>query len=194
MPYSLGMVSEQINAEEALVSLVLQGNDEAYEKIVNQYRDKMIQLTYVYLKNFEDARDASQDIFVKAYQKIGQFRKQSKFSTWLYRIAVNHCLDLIRKNKMKFSTNVCVFENIATNELSPAQNSDLLVRDDLLKSAVQQLSTQQQIIIVLRYFENNSINEVATILKLSVGTIKATTSQAIQKLKKIISKEGVGEA
>ncbi|MFT7637486.1 MAG: RNA polymerase sigma-70 factor (ECF subfamily) [Candidatus Omnitrophota bacterium] len=194
MSQSLNTVSEHVNADEVLVSLVLTGNDEAYEKIVNQYRDKVIQLAYVYLKNYEDARDASQDIFVKTYEKLRQFRKQSKFSTWLYRVAVNHCLDLLRRNNMKFNNNECIFENIATTELSPSQKSSLLFRDDALKRAVQKLSTQQQIIIILRYFENNSIKEVAEILRLSSGTIKAATSQAIQNLKKIIITEGGGES
>ena len=85
--------------DDELIRNILQGNGERYDDIVERYQAGLYRTAFYYTQNVEDSRDITQEIFIKAYNSLAGFKQDSTFSTWLYRIAVNHCIDWCRKKK-----------------------------------------------------------------------------------------------
>ena len=85
--------------DEEVIQSILQGNGDKYAVIVERYQTRLYRTAYYYTRNVEDAMDLTQEIFIKAYNSLARFKRGSAFSTWLYRIAVNHCIDWSRKKK-----------------------------------------------------------------------------------------------
>ncbi|MEA3475271.1 MAG: RNA polymerase sigma factor [Candidatus Cloacimonadota bacterium] len=150
---------------------------------------KIFLLSVKMLKNYEDAEDATQEIFMKAYQNIDKFRQESKLFTWLYRIALNHIYNFSNKKKNVKNLNeknqdFC----IRTNE-TPEK---VLYEKELynkLNEIIEGLSPKQKEVFLLRYYNGLKFNEIAKILKKSLGTIKSNYFFAMQKIKKELEKE-----
>lgn len=101
-----------------LIRSILEGNGERYDDIVERYQAGLYRTAFYYTQSVEDARDITQEIFIKAYNSLASFKQNSTFSTWLYRIAVNHCIDWTRKNKPLLEERPC-FDNLCAKEGSP---------------------------------------------------------------------------
>ena len=189
-------MGETIEKEALLIQQAQGGDVRSFSALVEIYQERAVHIAYSFLGNFEDAKDIAQEAFVKSYDNLSGFKTESRFYTWFYRILVNTCKDFLRKKKVRKHLNFWLnrngdeegnpLENIAdhgTNALQNIVNREL--GDEILK-AVDQLPFQQRSAFNLRYLEGMSLEEIAAVMGLSLGAVKATLWQAGQKMKKFL--------
>jgi RNA polymerase sigma-70 factor (ECF subfamily) len=179
MPMTLG----NSDADAALVDRYLSGDMTAFDELMIRYERQVYRLCYRFVENRDDARDLAQEVFIKAFEHLGTFRRESSLKTWLYRIAVNHCINHCKKHAQEF---VEVTET--TGSAGPSIHSQLEEREqrDHFRRLVKQLPPKQKAILELRINEQLSYEEIATISGRSVSTIKASVFFALEKLRKLV--------
>ena len=168
------------------------GDPLAFGALVQKYQDRIYTLCRYMLESQDDAEDAAQDTFVKAFQGLKGFTPACSFYTWLYRIAINTCLD----HKRKFSLRSLLFSAGAEDHLDafpshdPSPETAYATQQSMLalQAALSRLSKKLRVVIVLKELEGFSYEEIAEVLDLSVGTVKSRLSRAREELKKIIDK------
>ena len=179
--------------EIILIKQCKDGDQAAFERIVLTYRDRIYNLCRYMLGNPQDAEDAAQDVFIKAYQNLKHFKPHASLYTWLYRIAINTSIDYRRK-RLSFwgslwrdsSREEDLLNHQPSSILSPEQ---LYTSKELGKSiqfALQKLSTKLRTILILKEIEGLSYEEIAAILKISIGTVKSRLSRAREEMKKLL--------
>lgn len=168
-------------------------SEKAATAIVTKYQ-KFVYLTILRMvQNSEEAKDISQEVFIKALDSLSKFRGDSSLKTWLYRIATNNATNYLRKKKLKQFLSLSKdeeFNEIATNAPNPEQvmhNAEL--QAEFLK-ALSKLPKKQRETFALRYFENLSYNEISEMLGVAVGTLKANYFYAVKKLASELKKYG----
>ena len=157
--------------DDELIKSILQGNGERYDDIVERYQAGLYRTAYYYTQNVEDARDITQDVFIKAYNNLAGFKQGSTFSTWLYRIAVNHCIDWCRKKK-PLCVEAAYMESLCDEEGSP---EDLFLQQEIaseVQAAVCSLSEIYSTVLILYYFEDFSPQQIADIMETSKRTVE----------------------
>jgi RNA polymerase sigma-70 factor (ECF subfamily) len=162
------------------------GDREAFDRLVVRYQRDVYRLCYRYLNNHEDADDVAQEVFLRAYRAIGRFRGESAFSTWLYRIAVNACLNF-RSARRPAAVEV----PDAIPDPRPGAQS-LVERDERsrrVRAAVSRLPEKQRATVILKVYHDLTHEEVAGILGATVGTVKANLFHALSNLKKTLGRE-----
>jgi RNA polymerase sigma-70 factor (ECF subfamily) len=184
-----------VNANKAddlsLINRFKDGDTSAFEEIVLKYQDKTYNLCRHMLQNAHDAEDAAQDVFVKAYQNLNRFKPEASLLTWLYRIAINTCIDFRRKpffeSLFKTSKEGDVF---AVDQLSDLPSPERLYESKQISHAIQlalvRLSKKLRTVIVLKEIEGLSYEEIAEILEVSIGTVKSRISRAREELKELL--------
>jgi len=169
-----------------IISRVLKGEQNAYAEIVNRYQSYVFTLTMRFTKNREDAEEVSQDIFVKAYRSLADFRGASKFSTWLYTIVNTTCITFLRKKRLDVQSldNEKVFESVENHDsgfnANQVENKSKLV---MVNQAINMLSADDAEILTLFYKLEQSLEEIAQVLKLETNTVKVRLHRARQRLK-----------
>lgn len=162
--------------------------------LIQENYKKIFLLAVKMLKNYEDAEDATQEIFMKVYQNINKFRQESKFSTWLYRIALNHIYNFYNKkvnprlNRGQNLNEQNMDYHISTNETPDKVLYEKELHNKLNK-IIEGLSPKQKEVFLLRYYNQLKFNEIAKILKRSLGTIKSNYFFAMQKIKNELQNE-----
>jgi len=163
-------------ADKYLLRLAKAGNRYAAGRLLQKYRDKILALAYDYTGNYEEARDVAQDVFVKALDGIGRFEGKSGFSTWLYRITINQCLDRLRMNNRKKRMLEQERLRSADRKENPAEPFPI----DLNRA---DLSEAQRTVVILRYFNDLPVSEIAEIMDCSEPTVRTHLYRAIRKLR-----------
>lgn len=168
------------------------GDNSAFSELVRKYQDRIYSLCRYMLDNPQDADDAAQDTFIKAFQGLASYSPTASFYTWLYRIAVNTCLDHKRKLSLRrlfFSAPDNASPDTFPSQL-PNPEAALETKQSMqsLQIALNRLSMKLRTVIVLKEVEGLSYEEVAEVLDVSVGTVKSRISRARDELKKIIEK------
>lgn len=152
------------------IETVLAGNSHAYAKIVDTYKDMAVTLAYNILLNREDAEEAAQDAFIKAYTALRSFKGTSKFSTWLYRILINTALNKRKQRKRpSIQLNQNVHESALHSDISVPFNSEIKKHIQL---AMQYLNEKERICITLYYLQELSVEEINEATDLSPANIK----------------------
>jgi RNA polymerase sigma-70 factor (ECF subfamily) len=173
-------------SDKEIISQVLSGDQQAYAGLVNRYQNYVFTLSLRFTKNREDAEEVSQDIFVKAYRSLSDFRGASKFSTWLYTIVNNTCITFLRKKKLVTHSldNEKVFE-AADNQDSgfSANQVEQKSRSTMVNNAIAMLGPDDAEIITLFYKAEQSLDEIGEILGLDPKTAKVRLHRARQRLK-----------
>lgn len=169
--------------DEELIQTILKGNGERYDDIVERYQTKLYRTTYYYTLNIEDARDLTQEIFIKAYNNLNKFKYGSTFSTWLYRIAVNHCIDWHRKKKSQHE------DPAHWDKLQAKEDSleDLVLRQEMInevQEAVNALPEIYRTILILYYFEDFNPQLIADILSTPKRTVETRLFRGRKLLKR----------
>lgn len=163
------------------------GDQAAFEELVLKYQDRIYNLCRHMLGNTHEAEDAAQDAFLKAYQKLKDFKPEASLYTWLYRIAVNTCLDY--KKRPFFES---LFKKAEGDEFVDESASDWPSPEKLYESkqiglalhkSIKKLSSKLRTAIVLKEIEGFSYDEIADILEVSIGTVKSRISRAREELK-----------
>ena len=178
--------------EIELIERFQNGEQEAFNELVIRYQGKIYNLVYKYVPNSETAKDLSQEIFIKAYRALPNFKRQSAFYSWLYRIAVNLCIDFIRQQKRGQTLS---FEDLpggndepVFNDVSPLPPDQIETKElgQIIGQAVQQLPPKQQHVFNLRYHDGLQLKEIAAQLDRSEGTIKAHLHHAHKRLQTLL--------
>lgn len=174
---------------------VAAGDVESFGILVERHQGKLIRLCERMLGNAEEARDAAQDIFLKALKKAGSYKPQAKVSTWLYRIAVNHCLNSLRRRQvvrfLSFGEVGRDRDTLQTAEFDPADGTPspeqkLASRERwrFTRRAIEGLPTGQRAVLVLTKFEGLSYRETAQVLGITVGAVESRLFRAMQNVLK----------
>ena len=179
--------------EKELVERFQNGEKDVFNELVIKYQGKIYNLVYKYVSNSETARDLSQEIFIKAFRALPRFKRQSAFYSWLYRIAINLCIDFIRQQKRGQTLS---FEDLTTggndevmfNDVSPLPPDQVEAKElgHIIGKAVEQLPPKQQRVFNLRYHHGLQLKEIATQLDRSEGTIKAHLHHAHKRLQTLL--------
>ena len=186
--------------EEKWMAEAKAGNLLAFEKLISHYEHKIYQICFHLLGDHHEAYDVSQEVWIKIWRQLDQFKGEAKIGTWIYRIATNTCLDWLRKQKKRQKVNVYKGVNSDTEEKKVEKehctywediSAQLLEKEkqQVLWQGIYELKKNHREIIVLKDIENYSYEEIAAILDLSVGTVKSRLSRARIQLKKILEQD-----
>jgi RNA polymerase sigma-70 factor (ECF subfamily) len=181
-------VAEPERDDHALVQAAQAGDTQAFEEIVERHRRSVYSVCYRFVSSHEDASDLAQETFVRAWKGLGNFKGESAFSTWLYRIAVNTSLNRVSARRLpvepiegdKFVDTV--------GELPGAS----LIREEraqAVRRAIAALPEKQRATLILRAYHDMSHQEIADVLGSSVGAVKANFFHALANLRKILGSE-----
>ncbi len=170
---------QELNDYE-LIKLVKAGEVAPFDELVRRHQIKIHDLCYKILRNYDDAKDMAQITFLKAYRKINKFKERSKFSTWLYRIAVNNCLNYIKKRRPTEE----LFEEITGSKRDdPVQIYKSKKFREMIHAAVAKLPKVQKAVFTLRTLEDFSYQEISDILNKPISTIKVNHHLAVKNLR-----------
>ena len=182
------------NLEEAqIIKRAQNGSESDFETLILSCQGKAYSIAYRYLNNQEDAMDALQESFIKAYRALGTFKGNSSFQTWIYRIVVNTCYDMLRKKKSRIQAD-SLYRNDGDDEYVieiPDKDKgpeDLAINHeetiDILR-ILEQLPLDHKEIIILRDVEGYSYEEIVDILSINIGTVKSRISRARLRLREL---------
>lgn len=189
-----------MNAEDRsdyeLIDESISGNEDAFGILMGRYENSLYGLIFKMVRNHEETQDLVQEAFIKSYNALASFNKQYSFSTWLFKIASNNCIDHLRKRRLKTTSidapiqteNGSLSQDLPDNSYSPERDS---LRNELfssINSIIEELPEKYRVVINLRHKEDNSYEEIAQTLNIPIGTVKARIFRAREILKKSITK------
>jgi len=187
-------VDERKIEDQRLIKLAREGDQKAFETLLKKYRNLVYHVMIKMVRNPQEAEDLSQEAFIKAFNALASFNEEFAFSTWLMKIATNNCIDYLRKKKLRtysIDEPIQYKEEQVQVELpdhDPTPEKSLLneERSKLINEAIQSLPPRYRHVIVLRHQEEKSYEDIAEILKLPLGTVKARIFRAREMLNKKI--------
>jgi RNA polymerase sigma factor (sigma-70 family) len=188
-------LSDNAAADFALVEEARKGNEKAFAKLMNRYRDSIYYMLLKMVSNPSDAEDLTIEAFGKAFRNLDSYTPRFAFSTWLFTIATNNCVDFIRKKQMSpapFDSYPDNIDNVTVNIQSdlPDPEETLINHQKIaaLKDIINQLKPRYRSLIQLRYYKEYSYEEISAELKIPIGTVKAELYRAKTLLYNILIK------
>lgn len=181
--------------EAALVARCRRGHATAFEELVARYERKVYNLAYRMTGSHEDARDITQEAFLKVYTSLRHFRGDAAFGTWLFRIASNMCLDELRRRRRRLLVSIDepyqheegeVQRQLPDSGADPGQVAEIRDLQRMVHDAIQHLSDDHRLIVVLRDLQGFSYEEIASMLDCSLGTVKSRLNRARAALRKYL--------
>lgn len=187
-------LSSKAKQDLILVEKALQGNQKAYADLLDRYRDTIYFMLLKMVHNKNDAEDLTIEAFGKAFKNLEQYTSDFAFSTWLFRIASNNCIDFLRKRRaitVSIDENFDVEENefsynIESKELNPEEGFIKSQDSKYLEEIVKKLKPRYRELVELRYFKEYAYEEIATKMNLPLGTVKAQLFRARELLFNIL--------
>jgi len=172
--------------DNEIISKVLAGDQQAYALLVDRYQQYVFTLTLRFLKTREDAEEVAQDVFIKVYRSLADFRGASKFSTWLYTIVNTTCITFLRKKKLE--THSLDLEKVfeAADSIDSGMRANLVEQKSrvaMVNQAIRLLSTEDAEILTLFYKGEQTLEEIATILTIAPNAAKVRLHRARTRLK-----------
>ena len=180
-------------SDTELIASFKNGDKDAFSQIVLKYQQRLLRIASIILGDEDDAMDKVQDAFVNAYFHLGYFRGDSSLYTWLYRILYNLCLSSLRKKKIisfLSSDSHDEYFNFPSQEPDP---SEKLKRKEIMSAvtnAIKKLPVRQRMVFALKQFNSLKHNEIAEIMGITEGAVKASYFHAIKKLRKLLAQYG----
>lgn len=182
--------------EKELIEKCKKNDRSAFNTLVQTYQSKIINLAYGMLSNQEDACDAAQEVFIRVYRGIFKFEQKSSFSTWIYRITVNVCNDILRK-RTRTAPTVSIYQDsdeehimeLPDDKPTPSEHLEMTETQLLVKNALNALSDEYRTVITLYDLEGLSYDEISSVLNCPIGTIKSRLNRARKMLRKILSEK-----
>ncbi len=191
-------LSEKAQVDYKLVQLAVKGDQKSYAELMSRYKDSIYFMLLKMVNNRDDADDLTIEAFGKAFKNLHQYTPDFAFSTWLFKIATNNCIDFIRrKRKFTFSIDKSM-ENDSGQEmqfeikspmLDPEENMIKKQKAILMRDVVDKLKPRYKRLVELRYFQERSYEEIADELKLPLGTVKAQLFRAREFLYQILKNQ-----
>ena len=177
------MTSKATDPDITLIERYTTGDMTAFDELMIRYERPIYRLCYRFTSNADDARDLAQEVFIKAFEHLAHFRRESSLKTWLYRIATNHCINHVKANTQQF---VEVTETIRQTESTAQHELEDKQQREHFRMLVAKLPPKQRAILELRIHEQLSYEEIAKMSNRSVSTIKASVFFALEKLRKLV--------
>lgn len=177
--------------DEQLVQQYQSGEHSSFDELVRRYQHKIFRVCCRLLSSPYDADDAAQEVFVKAYHALNRFKADARFSTWLYKIAVNHSFNMLRshrrKQRLKFFSELSQDDfyrvhQINDDEQHPQQRMERLEQTQRVQKALMNLKEEQRTVIILHRYQELSYQEIADVLGISVSSVESRLFRAKQKL------------
>ena len=176
--------------DQHYINLIIQGERNAFAVLVDRYKDMIFSLALKMVKNREEAEEVAQDTFIKIYTSLSKFKGDSKFSTWIYKIAYNTCLDRLKKNK-KEENNVLI-DDFSADLVKTVDNALSDLEDKERKQTIQKclnlLPSEENFLLTLYYFDDQSLEEIGKIMDISANNAKVKLFRSRQKLAIILKK------
>lgn len=194
------ILSDKARQDYELVVTALNGDENAFARLLNRYKDTIYFMLLKMVNNRSDAEDLTLEAFGKAFKSLHQYSPTYAFSTWLFKIASNNCIDFLRKKK---GIHVSIENNeqnengdqlkLKAKEPNPEERLIRQQKAILLRKVVRKLKPRYQMLVELRYFREFSYDEIAKELDLPLGTVKAQLFRAREMLFKMIEYTEIGE-
>ena len=178
-----------VTEEMLLVKKAQKGDVKAFEALMDEYFKKIYNIAFRMTNNADDAADITQEIMIKLFKNIASFKGDSKFSTWVYRVATNTCLDELKKIRRNSHTSINAEYDMPDTQPTPEQYIEKKELSGMVAKAIEKLSAEHRAAIVLRDIRGFSYEEIAAVFKCSVGTVKSRISRARGQLKNILEKD-----
>lgn len=179
------------------IKRAIQGDEKAYKALLKRYERGIYNMIYQMVKNREETEDLVQETFIKAFNALDSYNDQFAFSTWLYKIAFNNCIDSIRKKKLKTypldkpikTKEGQVQQEIRDDSTSPEKEILFAEKRKQINEAIGCLPERYKQVIILRHKEERSYEEISEMMKIPLGTVKARIFRAREMLKRCLQEE-----
>ena len=188
----------KFQSDSFYINKVLNNDVNAYASLVDMHKDMVFTIALKIVRNREDAEEIAQDVFVKAYQSLATFKKESKFSTWLYRIVYNTAISKTRKKQFRTTDlNYDIVENYSEDDINEDLNRlDNNEQKKVINTVLKKLNPEDHMLVILYYFKEYSTEEISGIVNISQSNVKVKLHRIrkklygeIQKFVKIQNKE-----
>jgi RNA polymerase sigma-70 factor (ECF subfamily) len=187
--------SHSFRGDAALIKAVQAGDMAAFDELIHKHKDRLFNLVYWFLGDYQDANDCAQETFIKVFKSIKKFRFESTFSTWLYRIAVNTCKNRIKSSAYRWKKRTVSletsngskdgnpFSEMENGSPTPALALEKKERMMRIQRAINLLPEDQNRVVVLRDIQGHSYQDISDITGLNLGTVKSRLARARLALK-----------
>ena len=166
------------------INKIVDGDTSAFAILVDRYKDLVFTLAYKMLKNREEAEEIAQDTFIKVYKSVGKFKGDSKFSTWVYKVTYNTCLDYLKKKKR--GINITYIEDFDLQQLKTLDKISNAIdekeKNQLIHDCLNVLPSEEAFLLTLFYFEQQSTEEIAKIMDTNANNIKIKLYRTRKKM------------
>lgn len=183
--------------EARLVQLSRNGDRRAFEELVDMYKDKIYHLAYRMLGQSGESEDVVQETFLRVYLNLDRYDENQKFSTWIYRIATNLCIDRLRKRKPNYSLDAEMpdgegsdwYSTLPSDQETPEEELVLSETQQQIRKAIETLPEKYKAVVILRYLHDMSLQEIGDVLKMPVTTVKTRVHRGREFLRKKLEPE-----
>jgi RNA polymerase sigma-70 factor (ECF subfamily) len=183
--------------ETRLAKLSRGGDRRAFAELVELYKDKIFHLGYRMLNQKQEAEDVVQETFLRVYTNLDRYDENQKFSTWIYRIATNLCIDRLRKRKPSYSIDAEMTDGegtdwhamLASSDAGPDEELILSETQQNIREAIQSLPDKYKSVVILRYLHDMSLQEIGDVLEMPVTTVKTRVHRGREFLRKKLDSE-----
>jgi RNA polymerase sigma-70 factor (ECF subfamily) len=182
-------------SDEELVEACQAGEASAFDVLVGRWEDRIRGAAFRFLGSDEEARDVAQETFLKAYRALSRFKREARFSSWLYQIATNLCRDRLRRRRTRATVSLEALEETGPVmvETRPGVQERLLERDlaQAVRRAIQALPEEQREVVILKEYQELTFLEIAQALDVPVSTVKTRLYRGLDQLRLRLEREGV---
>lgn len=187
--------------EARLAALARNGDRRAFEELVELYKDRIYHLAYRMLGRVGDAEDVVQETFLRVYMNLDRYDENQKFSTWIYRIGTNLCIDRLRKRKPSYSLDAEMpdaegtdwYSALPSDQDTPEEELVLSETQQQIREAIDTLPEKYKSVVVLRYLHDMSLQEIGDVLNMPVTTVKTRVHRGREYLRKKLEPEFGGQ-
>jgi RNA polymerase sigma factor (sigma-70 family) len=177
--------------DQVYIDSILNGDANAFTVLVDRYKDLVFTLALRMMKHREEAEEVAQDTFIKVYKSLNKFKGDSKFSTWIYRVAYNTCLDRLKKNKrQQYTVEINEYTEHQIKTLDNALDKiEAKEREQAMQDCLALLPSEDSFLLTLYYFEELSLEEIGKIVDLKPNNVKVKLFRSRKKLATILRKK-----
>jgi RNA polymerase sigma-70 factor, ECF subfamily len=183
--------------EARLAKLARTGDRNAFAELVELYKDKIFHLAYRMLNNKQEAEDAVQETFLRVYTNLQRYDENQKFSTWIFRIGTNLCIDKLRRRKNTYSLDAEMpdgegndyYAMLPSHEDTPEKQVIVSETQEQIRNAIESLPEKYKSVVILRYLHDMSLQEIGDVLQMPVTTVKTRVHRGREYLRKRLEQE-----
>lgn len=172
-------------SDEELVKLIIESrNTKIYGILYDRYSQKVYSRCLKFVSQVEEAQDLTHDLFIKVFYNLSKFQNKSSFSTWLYAVTYNHCLDYLnKKNKLPLENEERLLDSTPDSSIEEIEDSEIFaLKAEKLKIAMERVDSKDRMILLMKYLDESSIKDIATVLQLSESAVKMRINRAKRRI------------